>query len=102
MNNVEGTVGGLCKPVACFTEWERKSFGGYLAFIIMTSSFWLLQGDAWHCDTNSRVRKPIYRTVNLARLFQWRFPRLFHVQTTSIFVPYYELYIQSTRNAKTA
>jgi hypothetical protein len=46
MNNVEGTVGGLCKPVTCFTEWERKSFDSCLSFIILTSSFWLLQGTA--------------------------------------------------------
>lgn len=32
MNNVDGTVGGVCKPVACFTEWERKSFDSYFAF----------------------------------------------------------------------
>jgi hypothetical protein len=100
--NVEGTDGGLCKPAARFTEWERKYFDNYLAFITLTSSLCLLQGDAWHCDLYSRVRKPIYRTVNLARLFQWRVPKLFYVQTTSIFLPYYSLHIQSTRNAQTA
>jgi hypothetical protein len=94
MNNVEGAAGGMCKPVSRLTEWERKSFDSYLAFIILTSSFWLLQGDAWHCDTYSTVKPHIYRTVNLARLF--------HEQTTSIFLPYYALYIRSTSNAQTA
>jgi hypothetical protein len=102
MNNMEGAVGAMCKPVARFTEWERKSFDSYLAFIILTSYFWLLQGNAWYCDTYSTVKTPIYRTVNLARLFQWRFPRLFHVQATSVFLPYYALHIRSTSNAQTA
>jgi len=42
MNNVEGAVDGMCKQVARFTEWEKISFDIYLAFIILTSSFWLL------------------------------------------------------------
>jgi hypothetical protein len=102
MVNVEGIDGGLCKPKACFTECERKYFDNCLAFITMTSSFCLLQGDAWHCDLYSRATNPIYRTVNLARLFHWRVPRLFHVKTTSISLPYYSLRIQSTKNAQTA
>jgi len=101
MNNVEGTVGGVCKPVACFTKWERKYFDSYFAFIIL----YHLSGycrEMLGIAIYTAVRKPIYRTVNLARLFQMSFSKICLCADDFNIPPYYALYIQSTRNTKTA